>query len=69
MQRVAEALRPLAAGLPKSDAKQEYRPVAVLQEQLSDIFTFMYRETGVYLEALQSNICSRVNSDNPTEGC
>ncbi|AMK79280.1 MULTISPECIES: hypothetical protein [Methylomonas] len=69
MQRVAEALRPLATGLPKSDAKQEYRSIAVLQEQLSDIFTFMYRETGVYLEALQSNICSRVNSDKPTEGC
>lgn len=69
MQRVAEALRPLAAGLPKTGAQQEYRPVSVLQEQLSDIFTFMYRETGVYLEAVQSAICTRVNSDNPVEGC
>lgn len=69
MQRVAEALRTLAAGLPKSDAQQEYRPIAVLQEQLSDVFTFIYRETGVYLEAVQGNICSRVNSDKPTEGC
>lgn len=69
IQRVAEALRQLAAGLPEAGAQQEYRAVAVLQEQLSDIFTFMYRETGVYLEAVQSSICSRVNSDNPTEGC
>lgn len=69
MQRVAETLRPLAARLPKGGAQQEYRSVTVLQEQLSDVFTFMYRETGVYLEAVQSSICSRVNSDKPTEGC
>lgn len=69
MQRVADALRTLAAGLPKSDAQQEYQPIAVLQEQLSDVFTFIYRETGVYLESVQSSICSRVNSDKPTEGC
>lgn len=69
IQRVAEALRPLASGLPKAGAKEEYIPIAVLQEQLSDIFTFMYRETGVYLEAVQSAICTKVNSDLPTEGC
>lgn len=69
MQRVAEALRPLASSLPKAGAKEEYRPIAVLQEQLSDIFTFMYRETGVYLEAVQSAICTKVNSDLPAEGC
>lgn len=69
MQRVAEALRPLASSLPKSGAKEEYRPIAVLQEQLSDVFTFMYRETGVYLEAVQSAICTKVNGDLPTEGC
>ena len=69
MQRVAEALRARSAGLPKAGANEEYRTVAVLQEQLSDIFTFMYRETGVYLEAVQSAICTRVNSDLPAEGC
>ena len=69
MQRVAEALRPLAAELPKTGMQQEYRAVAILQEQLSDVFTFMYRETGIYLEAVQGSICSRVNSDKPTEGC
>lgn len=69
MQRVAEALRPLASNLPKAGAKEEYRPIAILQEQLSDIFTFMYRETGVYLEAVQSAICTKVNSDIPAEGC
>lgn len=69
MQRVAEALRPLASSLPKAGGKEEYRPIAILQEQLSDIFSFMYRETGVYLEAVQSAICTKVNSDIPTEGC
>lgn len=69
MQRVAEALRPFAAGLPRTGGKEEYKPVAVLQEQLSDIFTFMYRETGVYMEAVQGEICTRVNSDRPADGC
>lgn len=69
MQRVAEALRPLASGLPKTGAAEEYKPVAALQEKLSDVFTFIYRETGVYLEAVQGEICTRVNSDRPTDGC
>lgn len=69
MQRVVQALRSVAAGLPKTGEQQEYKPIAILQEQLSDIFTFMYRETGVYLEAVQSAICTRVNSDKPAEGC
>jgi len=69
MQRVAETLRPVAAQLPKAGAKQEYHAIAVAQEQLSDIFTFMYRENGKYLDALQSSICTRVNSDKPMAGC
>ncbi|TKB88262.1 MAG: hypothetical protein E8D43_00110 [Nitrospira sp.] len=69
IQRVAEALRSTAAGLPKTGAQQEYRSVAVLQEQLSDIFTFIYRENGAYLEAVQSEVCTRVNGDDPTDGC
>ncbi|WP_312432939.1 hypothetical protein [Achromobacter sp.] len=69
MQRVAEALRPLAASLPKADTQLEYKSVAVLQEQLSDVFTFMYQENGRYLEAVQSAICTKINSDRPTEGC
>ena len=69
MQRVAESLRLLAQDLPKTGAQQSYQPAAVLQEQLSDIFTFMYRENGVYLSAVQSAICTRVNSDNPVSDC
>jgi len=69
MRKVAEALRPIAAGLPRTGATQEYQPVAKLQEQLGDIFTFMYRETGIYMESLQDAICMRVNGDKPTAGC
>lgn len=69
MQQVAEALRPLAAQMPKAGAQQEYEPVAVLQEQLGGIFAFMYRENGVYLQAVQSAICTQVNSEKPTTGC
>lgn len=69
MQRVAEALRLVAAGLPRTDGHQDYRPITVVQEQLSDIFTFIYRENGVYFDAVQDAICTRVNSDAPTAGC
>lgn len=69
MQRVAESLRPIAANLPKAGAQQEYKPIAILQEQLGDIFAVIYRETGVYLQAVQSAICTKANSDHPTEGC
>jgi len=69
MSKVAEALRPIAAAHPKTGAQQEYRSIAVLQEQLSAIFSHIYRENGVYLEAVQSAVCTRVNGDKPTAGC
>lgn len=69
MQHVAEALRVLAQELPSTGAAQEHPPISILQEQLSDIMTFMYRETGVYLEAVQNAICTRVNSDEPLDRC
>jgi hypothetical protein len=69
VQRVAEALRALAADLPSTGADNDYQPISVLQEQLSDILTFMYRETGVYLDAVQSAICTQVNSDEPSDPC
>jgi hypothetical protein len=69
MRRVAEALKPIAASLPKTGVQQEYKPISVLQEQLSPIFSVIYKETGVYMDGLQSAICRRVNSDAPTAGC
>lgn len=38
-------------------------------EQLIDIFTFVYRENGVCLDAVQSDMCTKVNSDTPIAGC
>ncbi len=69
IRKVAEALRPIAASLPTAGAEQQFKSVAVLQEQVSPILNTIYRETGVYLEALQADICLRVNGDNPIEGC
>lgn len=69
MRAVAEALKPVAASLPKSDGTQQFQSIAVLQEKLSPIFTTIYRENGVYLEALRRNICTRVNGETPTEQC
>lgn len=69
IRKVAEALRPIAATLPNSGSDQQFRSVAVLQEQVSPILNTIYRETGAYLEAVQANICSRINGDMPTKGC
>jgi len=69
MQRVAEALKPIAASLPGAEGKSDYRPVVILQEQVSEIFTFMYQENGAYLEGLQNAICTRVNSEQPVVDC
>ena len=69
LRRIAEALRPVAERLPASGEQQEFKPVARLQEGLSPIFTHMYRETGVYLEAVQSQICTMVNAPNPVAKC
>jgi len=69
MRKVAEALKPVAESLPNSGAKQEFQSIAVLQEQVSPIFNFIYRETGVYLEDIQASICTRVNGDRPAAAC
>ncbi len=69
MRRVAESLKPVAASLPNSGAQQDYKSIAVLQDQLSPIFSMIYRETGVYMEGLQSNMCKQVNSENPVATC
>jgi len=69
IRKIAEALRPIAASLPTAGAEQQFKSVAVLQEQISPILNTIYRETGVYMEAVQDNICTRVNGDKPIEGC
>lgn len=69
IQRVAEGLRQVAAGLSATDGSRDYQPVAKLQPQLSEIFNLMYRETGVYMQAVQGSICTRVNSDKPEARC
>jgi hypothetical protein len=69
MRLVAEALKPIASRLPASSGKERFPEVAKLQEQLSPIFTHIYRETGVYLENMRRNVCSRVNSESPAAGC
>lgn len=69
MRRVAGALKPIAAAKSKTGAQQEYRSISVLQEQLSAIFSHIYRENGAYLDGVQGAICTRVNSDKPASGC
>jgi hypothetical protein len=69
LRRIAEALRPTAESLPNSGAQENFQPVARLQQDLSPIFTHIYRETGVYLEALQDRICAMANGPNPKASC
>lgn len=69
LQRMAEKLKPVADALPKQPGDPNFTPIAVLQGDLGPILTYIYRETGVYLSALQSRICTRVNGPQPGAGC
>ena len=69
LRRVAEALQPIAERLPRTGAQQEFAPVARLQQDLGPIFTHIWRETGVYLEAVQDRICSLANAPSPASAC
>jgi hypothetical protein len=68
-RRIAETLRPVAAKLPAGGVPQDFEPLARLQQDLSPIFTHIYRETGVYLEAVENKICTAVNAADPTMAC
>lgn len=69
IRRVAEALKPIADARPGTSNDQPFASVSVLQEQVSPILSFLYRETGVYLEDVQREICTRVNAPDPLAGC
>lgn len=65
LRRIAEALQPIAKKLPDNSAQQQFAPIARLQTDLSPILTHIYRETGVYMEAVHANICTLVNAPTP----
>lgn len=65
LRRIAEALQPIAKALPDNSGQRQFAPVARLQTNLSPIFTQIYKETGVYMEAVQARICTMVNAPEP----
>ena len=65
LRRIAEALQPIAKTLPDNAAQRPFTTVARLQTDLGPIFTQIYRETGVYMEAVQDSICTKVNAPTP----
>jgi hypothetical protein len=69
LRRIAEVLKPVARALPKNGGSQEFKPVVRIQQDLSPIFTQIYRETGVYMEALEGEICTLVNAPEPRSAC
>lgn len=69
LRRIAEKLAPIAASLPATGAQDDFKPIARLQQDVSPILTHIYRETGVYLEAVQSDICANVNAMEPQTAC
>jgi hypothetical protein len=69
LRNIAEVLKPVARALPRNGGSQAYQPVAVLQQDLGPIFTHIYRETGVYLEALETQVCTLVNAPDPLKAC
>jgi hypothetical protein len=68
LRRIAEVLRPVAASLPNAGGSTPFAPVARLQSDLSPIFTQIYRETGVYLEAEHNEVCTIVNAPTLPSG-
>jgi hypothetical protein len=69
LRNIVEALKPIAQQLPSTGGARGYEPIARLQPDLGDIFSHMYRETGIYTEALHENVCSIVNAENPSKTC
>ena len=65
LRRIAEALEPIAKKLPDNSKQRQFEAVARLQTDLSPILTHIYRETGVYLEAVQASVCTMVNAATP----
>ncbi len=65
LRLIAETLQPLAKKLPDNSAQRQFEPIARLQTNLSPIFTHIYRETGVYMEAVEGSICTQVNAPTP----
>jgi hypothetical protein len=69
LRRIAEALQPVANRLPSTGAQKEFQALARLQQDLGPIFTHFYRETGVYMEGVQAEICTLVNAPDPQAAC
>jgi hypothetical protein len=69
LRRIAEVLKPVARALPKTGGSQEFKPVVRLQLDLGPIFTQIYRETGVYMESLEAEVCTLVNAPEPQKAC
>lgn len=69
LRRIAEVLKPFARSLPKTGGSKDFTPLVRLQQDLSPIFTQIYRETGVYTEALEAEICTLVRAPDPLKAC
>ena len=69
LRRIAEVLKPVADALPNTGGQRHFAPIARLQQDLSPIFTHIYRETGIYMMKLQGEICSIVNLPQPAKAC
>jgi hypothetical protein len=69
MRQVAAALAPIAKSLPSAGAREQFKSFAVLQQQLGPLFSQIYVETGVYMQEVRRQVCTRVNAEVPTRGC
>lgn len=65
MGRVAESMQSISASLSNDTSKTQFESVAQLQNDLSPIFSHIYRETAVYMEAVKADICTMVNAVTP----
>ena len=58
-----------AERLPNTGGSEDFAPVVKLQNDLSSVFLHIYREQGVYMEAVEDEICTIVNSPDPLASC
>lgn len=69
LRRITELLQPIADALPAGGGHPDFQPIVTLMPQVGDILAHMYRDTGVYLAAVQDEICTRANAPSPRVEC
>jgi hypothetical protein len=69
LRKIAERFRASAGELPDAGSSTDFAPIVELQEGLSPLLNHIYQGTAEYMEAVQDEICTLVNSEQPFGFC